>query len=104
MSGLSTQSAELLAQLQQCANNPPGRALTMPPALYNSDEIYGLELENIFAKEWHCPGLAAEIPNPGDYITYSIGTQSVLTVRHRDGTIASYSNVCRHRMMTLLED
>jgi choline monooxygenase len=103
MSGLSTQSAELLAQLQQCANNPPERAYTMPPALYNSDEIYDLELENIFAKEWHCPGLAAEIPNPGDFITYSIGTQSVLTVRLRDGTIASYSNVCRHRMMKLLE-
>ena len=57
----------------------------------------------IFAEEWVCPGLAAEIPNPGDYTTFTIGAQPIFTVRGRDGRIRSFSNVCRHRMMILLE-
>lgn len=103
MATLSPESRELLNLLQQNAMQPLGWTRTTPPAIYNSAEIHQLELDRIFSKEWVCPGLAAEIPNPGDFITFSIGSQSVYSIRGKDGKIRTFSNVCLHRMMTLLE-
>lgn len=93
----------LLADLCRQAALPLGEARTMPPALYTSPAVHELERERIFAREWLCPGLAADIPDPGDYLTFSIGEEPVFTIRDADGAIRSFSNVCRHRMMVLLE-
>jgi phenylpropionate dioxygenase-like ring-hydroxylating dioxygenase large terminal subunit len=60
-------------------------------------------MERIFKREWTCPGLAAEIPNAGDYITFSIGDQALYVIRGVDNQIRTFSNVCRHRLMTLVE-
>ncbi len=49
------------------------------------------------------PGLAADIPNPGDFITFTIADQPIFVMRGKDGVIRSFSNVCLHRMMPLLE-
>jgi choline monooxygenase len=103
ISDLTSQTAAILAELKSLASLPLGTTRAMPPELYSSPEIHRLELERIFAEEWVCPGLAAEIPNPGDYTTFTIGAQPIFTVRGRDGRIRSFSNVCRHRMMILLE-
>lgn len=94
---------QLLMELLRESALPLHEASTMPPALHTSPEIHALELERIFAKEWLCPGLAADIPEPGDYLTFEINDQPVFTIRSRDGTVRSFSNVCRHRMMVLLE-
>jgi len=50
-----------------------------------------------------CPGFATEVPNPGDYLTFSINDQPLFVVRGSDGTLRTFSNVCRHRMMRLVE-
>lgn len=100
---LSQDVRQALDTLAAVAATPFTRADTIPPLLYRSDAVHALELERIFAKEWLCPGLAADIPNPGDYITFSIGDQPVLTMRGRDGVVRSFSNVCLHRMMPLVE-
>jgi phenylpropionate dioxygenase-like ring-hydroxylating dioxygenase large terminal subunit len=94
---------ELLARLQARAALPWSRSSTAPPALYWRQDVLELEQERIFKKGWVCPGLVADIPRPGDYLTYSIGDQPVVVVRDRDGIIRAFSNVCRHRMMLLLE-
>jgi phenylpropionate dioxygenase-like ring-hydroxylating dioxygenase large terminal subunit len=100
---MSRDTERLLAQLGEAAARPLAAARAMPPGLYTSPDIHALELERIFAREWHCPGLAADIPATGDYLTFSIGDEPIITVRGCDGAIRSFSNVCRHRMMTLLE-
>lgn len=100
-----THSAEsLLAGLHEVARSPLEEAFTIPPAIYSSPEIHALEAQRIFATDWLCPGLAADIPNPGDYITYTINDQPIFVIRGKDGTIRCFSNVCLHRMMRLLED
>ncbi len=99
---MSNETDRLLAQLGEGAMRPLSVARAMPPGLYSSPDIHALELERIFARGWHCPGLAAEIPNPGDYLTFSIGDEPIIVARSRDGEISSFSNVCRHRMMTIL--
>jgi choline monooxygenase len=92
-----------LKTLATVAASPFSQADTIPPMLYSSEDVHQLEKERIFAKEWVCPGLAADLPNPGDYITFSINDQPVLTLRGEDGVVRSFSNVCLHRMMPLVE-
>ncbi|MCX7350996.1 MAG: Rieske 2Fe-2S domain-containing protein [Alphaproteobacteria bacterium] len=92
-----------LKTLATVAATPFSQADTIPPSLYCSEDVHRLEKERIFAKEWVCPGLAADLPNPGDYITFSINDQPVLTLRGEDGVVRSFSNVCLHRMMPLAE-
>jgi len=94
---------ELLQNLVGLAAAPLEQATTMPPDVYRSPALYDLERERIFGRGWLCPGLAADIPNAGDYITYSIGDQPVFIVRGEDGQIRSFANVCLHRMMRLLD-
>ena len=101
---LSPHAQEILKGLKQVAQSRLEDAFTVPPAIYSDAEIAELELERIFKAEWLCPGLAADIPNPGDYITWNIAGQPVYVIRGRDGVVRSYANVCLHRMMTLLQD
>ena len=98
-----SETQNLLAQLSQLANGPTNRSTALPPGLYHDPEIFALERRKLFAKGWLCPGLAAEIAKPGDYLTFSIGDQPVFTIRGEDGAIRSFSNVCLHRMMRLLD-
>ena len=94
---------EALETLQSVAATPFAQSDTIPPLLYRSEDVHRLELERIFAKEWLCPGLAADIPNAGDYITFAMGDQPVFVMRGKDGVIRAFSNVCLHRMMQLVE-
>jgi choline monooxygenase len=93
----------ILAALAAEAGKPLQRARTSPPALYNSPEIFALEQQRIFKRDWLAVGVAAELPNPGDFLTYVIADQPIIVIRGKDGTIRGLSNVCRHRMMILLE-
>jgi len=96
-------TADLLTRLADNAQRPANMAVGLPPQIYTDPEILRLEEERIFAHEWLCAGLAAEIPKPGDYLTFAIGTQPIIVVRGADGTIRGLSNVCRHRMSRLVE-
>ena len=93
----------MLAQLRQVADGPLSASSNMAPGMYHSGEVLDLERERLFSHDWVSPGLAAEIPGPGDYLTWSVAERPVFCVRGRDGGIRTFSNVCRHRMMTLLE-
>ena len=103
MNNLSPDALSLLAELERSAAAPLDRATAMPAGIYNSNEILDLERRAIFSRDWVCPGFAADIPDPGDYLTYSIAGQPVICIRGKDGEIRTLSNVCRHRMMLLLE-
>jgi choline monooxygenase len=93
----------LLASLRASADTPLGQANAMQPGMYRSQEVLALEQDRIFAKDWLCLGRAADIPDPGDYLTFAIGDQPVVAVRGRDGVIKTHANVCLHRMMRLLD-
>jgi choline monooxygenase len=96
----TSQTLDLLSERASC---PLDQAMSSPPSLYTDPAILDMEISSIFEQDWHCPGLAADIPEPGDYVTFSIGDQQVFSMRQKDGSIRSFSNVCRHRMMQLLE-
>ena len=93
----------LLVQIDDIAARPFAQATILPREFYFSDDVLALERDRIFAREWHCVGRSADIPGPGDYVTDQVGDQPVFTLRDKQGGIRSFANVCRHRMMRLLE-
>ena len=90
-------------ELRANVSVPFERAFAMPKSVYTSPEFAEAELKHIFAKEWLCAGRAEALPNPGDYMTMTIAGEPIIILRDREGTLRGMSNVCRHRMSTLLE-
>jgi phenylpropionate dioxygenase-like ring-hydroxylating dioxygenase large terminal subunit len=89
--------------LRENASQPIEQARAMPPSVYTSPECLAQEMEHIFSKDWFCIGRADAFANPGDYVTADLAGQPVMVIRERDGTLRAMSNVCLHRMSTLLE-
>jgi glycine betaine catabolism A len=70
---------------------------TLPSSWYYSDDIYRLEKERIFCREWLCAGREEQIPAAGDYKVVDVVGESILLVRNRKGVLRAFYNVCRHR-------
>ena len=77
---------------------------TLPPAAYTDPDLYALETERIFRREWILIGRANDIANPGDWFTFQILDDPLLIVRGQDGVVRAFSNVCRHRYMPVALD
>lgn len=88
------------------ANNvalPFEQSLAMPTSVYTSEEFLQQELDQIFGHDWFCAGRASALAKPGDYLTLELAGQPIMVVRKNDNTLHAQSNVCLHRMSTLLE-
>ena len=85
---------------------PSGTALerTLHRDYYLSEQLFALERERIFYRDWFCAARDEEIPNPGDYLVRDVAGESVLVVRTRGGGLAAHYNVCRHRGSQLVPD
>ena len=92
-----------IAELRACAAEPFERARAMPPGVYTSEAVRAAELDRIFRREWIAIGRSSALAEPGDYAATEIAGQPVAVVRDRDGRLRAFSNVCLHRMSTLLE-
>ncbi len=91
------------AELRATVAVPFERAHAMPKSVYTSPTFADDEVAHIFGKEWLSAGRADALKIPGDYLTMTIAGEPVIILRDRDGTLRGMSNVCRHRMSTLLE-
>ena len=70
----------------------------VPYLLYHDAEAYRLEQDRIFrGPAWNFLGLAAEIPNPGDFRTTWVGETPVVVNRDREGAVHAFVNRCAHR-------
>jgi phenylpropionate dioxygenase-like ring-hydroxylating dioxygenase large terminal subunit len=67
--------------------------------VFVSDEVYRVELEQVFARMWLFVGHESQIPTPGDFFVSRMGEESVILCRDRDGVIHVFLNTCRHRGM-----
>lgn len=70
---------------------------TLPGRDYHAPEVFALEREKVFFREWFYGGRAADAPEPGDFVTVDVVGESVLVVRGSDGELRAFYNVCRHR-------
>lgn len=92
-----------IEKLHKNVNVPFEQARAMPPEVYTSEEFLKHELSDIFSQDWFCVGRVSALENPGDYVTQELAGQPIVVIRDRDGTLRAMSNVCLHRMSTLLE-
>ena len=91
------------AELRANVALPFGQAVAMPKSVYTSAEFADLERQHIFARDWLCAGRADTLREAGDFLTMDIAGEPIIVLRDRDGSLRAMSNVCRHRMSTLLE-
>ena len=77
----------------------PAEGLTRVPYwIYQDPDIYALEQERIFrGATWTFLGLAAEVPNAGDWKTTFVGDMPVVVARDATGALHAFENRCAHR-------
>ena len=76
---------------------PLGRARHLPGYVYSAPEIFQLEKEKIFMKDWLCVARVEELETPGDFMTFDIMGDPIVITRDEDGALNAFSNLCRHR-------
>jgi glycine betaine catabolism A len=92
-------SKKVLARLQ--TRSPD---FGLPGDFYRDPDIYALDLDLIFYREWLFAAHGSELPSPGGYLTLQIGAYPILLVRGKDGVIRAFINSCRHRGARLCPD
>ena len=85
-------SADIRALIER---RKEGHSLEAP--FYTSEDIFALDMEAIFRQHWIQVAVEPDIPEPGDYVTVELGSDSILIVRDDDMAIRAFHNVCRHR-------
>jgi len=70
---------------------------TLPSSWYTSAQVFALEKERIFCREWLCVARAEELAEPGAFRVLEVLGESILLVRNREGQLRAFYNVCRHR-------
>ncbi|MEV6342414.1 aromatic ring-hydroxylating dioxygenase subunit alpha [Actinoplanes sp. NPDC051851] len=70
---------------------------TLPGHYYTDPTTFAAEQELIFEKMWFCVVRGSDIAEPGQYRTVTVGRESVIVSRGRDGGARAFLNVCAHR-------
>ena len=89
--------------LKENTSLPFDKARAMSPSVYTDHNFLDAELSKIFSRDWFCVGRADALAKPGDYLTLDLADQPILVLRDSTEKLRAMSNVCRHRMSTLLE-
>ena len=76
---------------------------TLEQQFYLDEDIYKLDIEQIFMSDWLYVCHASQVANAGDCFTYEIADESVIVVRDEDLNLNAFANVCRHRGSRICE-
>lgn len=69
----------------------------LPGRFYTSPEIFELEIERLFLREWICVGRVEQYQKAGDYRALRIANEPLVVVRDEQGNLNAFANVCAHR-------
>ena len=72
---------------------------TISREVFVNHSIYQQEQEQVFARSWLFVGHESQVAAPGDYFVSSMGEESVILTRDRQGEIHVFLNTCMHRGM-----
>jgi choline monooxygenase len=70
---------------------------SIPSEWYTDPALLVRERARVFAPHWHYIGSAADIADPGTFMTADLGGLPVVVTRDVDGVLRGLANVCRHR-------
>ena len=77
---------------------------TLPTTWYRNADIFRIEKERIFCREWIAACREEQVQHPGDSQVLNVLGESILLVRNREGNLRAFYNVCRHRGARLCRD
>jgi glycine betaine catabolism A len=83
---------------------PPSLISTLPGHLYTDPAVFAQEQSRIFESMWFAVARSGELVRPGQFATATVGMESVIVVRGRDGALRAFLNVCRHRGARLCDE
>jgi phenylpropionate dioxygenase-like ring-hydroxylating dioxygenase large terminal subunit len=92
----------LVAAITEQAARPLSQAMTLPPPAYLSTELYDLEVERIFRREWMCVAREDQLADPGAWMSIDLVGEPLLITRDDNGELHCLSRVCRHRAIDLM--
>ena len=92
-----------IADLRSNTSVPFEQARAMPTSVYTSKDFVEAELRHVFSRDWYCVGRADALSKTGDYVTAELAGQPIVVLRDADNQLRAMSNVCLHRMSTLLQ-
>lgn len=69
----------------------------IPTDRYYSAEWMERERRALWPRVWNWAAREEDVPEPGDFKTFTIGRESFLIIRGDDGAIRAFFNVCPHR-------
>jgi len=79
----------------------PGIALDAAHALavqfYVDASHLATERESVFARSWQLAAHRGELVDAGDHVLAEVAGRQILILRHPDGKLRAFHNVCRHR-------
>lgn len=79
------------------------RNAVLPGFAYRDENLFDLEVERLFRREWVSITCAQSVPEPGDVFPVMIAGRSLLVVRDQDGNVRVFYNLCRHRGAELID-
>lgn len=65
--------------------------------IFNTPELYDLEMEYIFEANWVFLCHESQVPNPHDFYTTHMGRQPVVVTRDKEGELNAFINACSHK-------
>lgn len=75
---------------------PQGTVRLLPPAAFQSRVFQAEEDAAIWTRAWVCVGFAAEIPNAGDVLPFTVGNHGIHIERLADGSFMGRFNKAQH--------
>ena len=71
---------------------------------YISTDWYAREWRSVWAKSWIAAVHVSDLSEPGDYVVFDLGPESILLTCNGAGTVQAFYNVCQHRGVRLVDD
>jgi phenylpropionate dioxygenase-like ring-hydroxylating dioxygenase large terminal subunit len=69
----------------------------LPADVYTDPERFEAERRTVLRNSWQVVCRSAEIPNPGDFVTWAGHGETIIVTRQRGGGVGGFHNVCQHR-------
>lgn len=81
---------------------PLDRASTIPGVWYTDRRVEELERKTVWSRSWQMVARAAQVTEPGQFVTATVGGEPIVVVRGADGELRAFFNVCRHHAAAVM--
>ena len=69
----------------------------LPGWTYHSQAMFDLERSELFLTHWQLAGHVADLPAPGDWLSFDLLGERAVIMRGPGGVVRGFHNLCRHR-------